>query len=175
MRRQRADKPGISLRRWPIGRHRFKMGSNQRKKNLIRPALQLKLTLVFLVTSGSMMSVLGYLVLSSLDGRSVGETEILPLVMDPLLSAFWTAMAIMVFATLLVGTLATFLVAGPLYRLETFLESVIQGEKPRDCKVREGDELTRFCELLNKATEPLRCEFKSSDTESGSDDQADAA
>lgn len=56
----------------------------------------------------------------------------------------------------IVGLLTTFRIAGPLYRFEVFLKSVIRGERPADCRLRKGDELTGMCELLNLATEPLR-------------------
>jgi hypothetical protein len=58
--------------------------------------------------------------------------------------------------TLVVGILATFLVAGPLYRFEQFLRASLNGENPPDCRLRKGDELSEFCGLLNDATRHLR-------------------
>lgn len=56
----------------------------------------------------------------------------------------------------IVGVLTTFRVAGPLYRIEMFLKAVARGERPADCRLRKGDELMEFCELVNRATAPLR-------------------
>lgn len=58
--------------------------------------------------------------------------------------------------TLVVGILTTFRIAGPIYRFEKFLESVARGERPQACRLRNGDDLVDFCELLNRVTEPLR-------------------
>lgn len=55
-----------------------------------------------------------------------------------------------------IGILATARLAGPLYRLRRFLEEIIRGEAPPDCRLRKGDELIDFCELLNKATASAR-------------------
>ncbi len=147
------------------------MGRNQRKKNLIRPALQLKITLVFLVTSAAMTALMGFLLVRTLEGETIGTTEVLPAIMPALLKSFWLTIAIMIPTTLVVGVLATFMVAGPLYRFELFLNDIINGERPGDCRLRRGDELTEFADLLNEATAPLRVQEEPETRES----QADAA
>ena len=58
----------------------------------------------------------------------------------------------------LVGILATRRWAGPLYRFERFLEQLVEGARPGDIRLRDGDELTRFADLLNRATAPLRAD-----------------
>jgi hypothetical protein len=68
-----------------------------------------------------------------------------------------------------VGVLTTFRVAGPLYRIEMFLKQVARGEKPADCRLRKGDELVEFCEVVNLATAPLR----RTETEGGTNVNAD--
>mgnify|MGYP005703992283 CR=1 FL=1 len=55
-----------------------------------------------------------------------------------------------------VGILTTFRFAGPIYRFEMFLGQVRRGENPADCRLRKGDHLKDFCELLNDVTRPLR-------------------
>jgi hypothetical protein len=136
------------------------MNANQRKKNLIRPTLQLKITLVFLSTSASLMALMAFLTIWLLTDDSAGavggSSQVLREVMPVLLKAFLISMAILIPTTLVVGVLATFLVAGPLYRFEIFLNSIRNGERPSDCRLREGDELQDFCKLLNEATRPLR-------------------
>jgi hypothetical protein len=56
----------------------------------------------------------------------------------------------------IVGVLTTFRIAGPLYRIETFLKATVRGERPPDCRLRRGDELAELCELVNAATAPMR-------------------
>jgi len=58
--------------------------------------------------------------------------------------------------TTLVGILATSRIAGPLHRLTGFLKATNRGEGPPDCKLREGDQLIQFTELLNDATRATR-------------------
>jgi hypothetical protein len=55
-----------------------------------------------------------------------------------------------------VGILSTFRIAGPIYRFEDHLRRLARGEDPGPCRIRKGDRLQDFCELLNHATEPLR-------------------
>lgn len=56
----------------------------------------------------------------------------------------------------LVGILATRRWAGPLFRFERFLNELAEGKCPRDIRLRDGDELTGFADLLNRVTAPLR-------------------
>jgi signal transduction histidine kinase len=58
--------------------------------------------------------------------------------------------------TLLVAILVTHRWCGPLYRMQTYLREVVNGENPQDCRLRTGDELVEFCALLNRATRPAR-------------------
>ena len=55
-----------------------------------------------------------------------------------------------------VGVLFTFRIAGPVYRFEQFLSAVVRGERPRDFRLRKGDQLTELAALINDATRPLR-------------------
>ena len=73
--------------------------------------------------------------------------------------------------TYAVGILTTFRIAGPLYRFETFLNQVLAGEKPERFRLRKGDELQDFADLLNAVTEPLRLK----DAETRSADRLEAA
>mgnify|MGYP006959937145 CR=1 FL=1 len=54
------------------------------------------------------------------------------------------------------GVLTTFPIVGPLYRFRMFLTSVKNGEQPGTCRIRKGDQLQDFCELINDVTAPLR-------------------
>lgn len=56
----------------------------------------------------------------------------------------------------LVGILVSFRVCGPLVAMRNFLSEVAAGRTPQDVRLRKGDELQEFAELLNEATRPLR-------------------
>lgn len=133
---------------------------NLRRKNLICPKLQLKMALVFVATSACFLALMGYLCAWLLTGESFASpseaARVQERVFPILIQAFVISMAVLIPATLIVGILATFLVAGPLYRFEQFLNAVRRGENPPDCRLRKGDELHDFCELLNEVTQPLR-------------------
>jgi hypothetical protein len=88
---------------------------------------------------------------------------------------FVISAAVLLPLTLSVGIVATFRIAGPLHRFETFLRAIANGEKPADCKIRRGDELQEFCTLLNDVTAPLRTgDAPSADAAVARDDHARA-
>ncbi len=60
--------------------------------------------------------------------------------------------------TISVGILVTFRIAGPIYRFETYLQSVARGENPGPCRLRKGDELQDLCDAINEALNALRSE-----------------
>ena len=59
-------------------------------------------------------------------------------------------------ATFVVGLLVTHRIVGPLYRFETHLTKLLAGETKAACTIRKGDELQELCDLINRATEPMR-------------------
>ena len=59
-------------------------------------------------------------------------------------------------ATFAVGLLVTHRLIGPIYRFEKYLAQVIAGETREPCRIRKGDELVELCDLINRATEPVR-------------------
>ena len=136
------------------------MKKNRRRKKLIDPALQLKLVSGFAIT-GAIAVIVQSLVLA----RSLTQlAELVPndkvIVVDHLPGILFKGILIS-FLLLLplsasIGILMSFRVAGPLYRFRVFLKQIIAGEKPEDCRLRKGDELMDFCELLNEATAPQR-------------------
>ena len=155
------------------------MKRNLRKKNLIKPALQFKITLAFMATSASLMCLMAFLVILFLTDEGGGKfgvsDQVLDQVIPVLTRSFIITMVLLVPVTLVVGVLATFMVAGPLRCFERFLERVRDGEKPADCSIRKGDELGEFCELLNEVTRPLREEPGAEAVPSGKGDLTDAA
>jgi signal peptidase II len=136
------------------------MKHRRRSLRLIRPGLQLRLILVFLALSAFAL-LLQYLVFM----RVITHVALyLPhdglILLDELNKTlgFVLAVSFAVFLpiTFVVGILTTHRFAGPIYRFERFLREVQRGERPRDCTLRNGDELKDFCALLNEVTAPLR-------------------
>jgi len=132
----------------------------KRRKKLIKPRLQLKLTLTFVGLSA--LSLLLQLVLfqSALSNAALDLPNDSELLMSNSNAVLMRVVAISfgVFLplTFLVGILSTFRIAGPVYRFEQFLQAVQRGERPRNFRLRKGDELTGLAQLINDATQPLR-------------------
>ena len=131
-----------------------------RKKKLINPGLQLRLVAIFLCSAALAVQAEAILITYTLtklaeempnDG-SVLLTQLPEFVRTNLLLTF----ALLAPLTLGVGIVATFRVAGPLYRFEQFLQAIKEGRQVDPCKLRKGDELHGFCTLLNDVTAPLR-------------------
>jgi len=128
----------------------------RRKQKLILPALQLKVTAVFLATSLVMLTLMGLFLIRSLTEKAGADSATLDEVLPVVAEAFLFTLAIAIPLTLFIGVLATFLFAGPIYRMQRFLEETKAGNSPDDCFLRFGDELQDFCKLLNETTETLR-------------------
>lgn len=132
----------------------------KRRIKLIQPRLQLKLVFVFIGMAACSMLLQFILFTSTVtdvatrlpsDGLVLVE-EMPRLLYGTLLISFALFLPLM-FG---VGVLVTFRFAGPVYRFKVYLQQVIRGEQPDDCRLRKGDELQDLCELINQATEPLR-------------------
>lgn len=132
----------------------------RRRNKLIRPGIQLKLTLTFVVTAGLAALLQAALLADALsavagEGPSAAASlaNRLPSI---LIGNLLLTLALLVPLALLIGTIATFRIAGPLYRFETFLKQVAAGQRPEDCRIRKSDELQDLCHLINVATAPVR-------------------
>jgi hypothetical protein len=131
-----------------------------RKKKLINPGLQLRLVAIFLCSAALAVQAEAILITYTLtklaedmpnDG-SVLLSQLPEFVRTNLLMTF----ALLAPLTLGVGIVATFRIAGPLYRFQQFLQAVKEGRQVEPCTIRKGDELHDFCVLLNDVTAPLR-------------------
>lgn len=131
-----------------------------RRRKLIKPRLQLKMAGLF-VGLVALSLLLQYILFSN---RLTHLALQLPNDADVLLAstnrtlAQVLALSFLMFLplTLIVGILATFRIAGPVYRFERFLQSMEDGECPPDFRLRKGDELQELAELMVSATRPLR-------------------
>lgn len=149
-----------------------------RRRKLIKPRLQLKLTGLFVGLSA--LSLLLQLVLITNRLTHVAlelpndSDVLLGLSNMVLLQVLAGSFLIFLPLTLLIGVLATFRIAGPLYRIEMFLNAVEAGECPPDFHLRKKDELQDLAAQIVRVTRPLRitsADTKSADT-AGSDNQA---
>jgi len=152
----------------------------RRRRKLIRPGLQLRLSAKFVGLIALMLG-LQFVLLDALIGQTAaGEPEGTLLLADPMWSVGvqllgWSAVVFLPL-TLLVGVIASFRFAGPLYRFDVFLKAVAAGERPADIRLRSGDELKELASLLNEATRPLRQEPEdTSDPEVGRGGERQAA
>jgi hypothetical protein len=136
------------------------MVEHKRKIKLIKPQLQLRLTLVFIGFAALSLLMQFSLFAAGLTRAAVELPSDSAIMVESAASllwqALWTSLILFLPLTFAVGILTTFRFAGPIYRFELFLNQVLHGEKPGDCTIRKGDQLQDFCELLNKVTEPLR-------------------
>jgi hypothetical protein len=132
----------------------------RRRIKLIKPRLQLKLVGVFVG-----LSALGFLLQSLHVGLRLSELAasipeggaylmaVMPeLPVEILLVSFGMLLPL----TIAVGILVTFRIAGPIYRFESYIKSVLRGEEVGPCRIRKGDEFQELCELLNQVTAALR-------------------
>jgi len=131
-----------------------------RTNKLPKPGLQLRLTLVFLLTACAALLVqfvllnrLLVLLARRLPDQADVLTEEWP---SMLVTTLGLSIALMVPFTVGVGVLSTFRVAGPLYRFETYMRAILRGEDPGPCRIRSGDYLQDFCGLLNQLVTTLR-------------------
>ena len=134
--------------------------SFKRRKKLIKPRLQLKLTLTFVGLSALSLLMQFVLFQNTMTRTAVELPNDSLLLMElsggVLLRDLAISFLVFLPLTFLVGILTTFRIAGTIYRFERFLQAVRSGERPPNFRLRRGDELQDLAELLNLATEPLR-------------------
>jgi hypothetical protein len=130
-----------------------------RKKKLVRNDIQLKLALLFALSTSMALVLQFMLFLATMTGRGLDErglgrahAEIVEATLVTLALSVLIVLPLM----LLVGVLATHRYAGPIFAFRGFLEALTRGERPEDLRLRKHDELKDVCDLLNRATAPLR-------------------
>lgn len=149
------------------------MNTSKRRIKLIKPRLQVRLTMTF-VGLAAMGLVLQFLLLMARMskhslGFESGGSALFEQLDSLLLGALLTAALLFLPLVFAVGILTTFRIAGPLYRIERHLEQVARGESPGKCKLRKGDDLQELCDLLNHALDRLEAERRTGTTEEGSE------
>jgi hypothetical protein len=131
-----------------------------RRKKLIKPRLQLRLTGVFVGLTALSLLLQFVLFTSVLNETAVGLPNDGAIVLQATnritLKVLAASFLLFLPLTLSIGVLCTFRIAGPIYRFEQFLGAVARGERPPDFRLRKGDQLTELAALINDATRPLR-------------------
>jgi hypothetical protein len=131
-----------------------------RRIKLIRPGLQLRLTGTFVGLSALGLMLQAFVFMRELSWISAqlpnDGSLVLENVQRSVVSVLLISLVVLLPLTVWIGVLATHRIAGPAYRFEMFLRAVMRGERPADCRLRDGDELTDLCQTINAATAPLR-------------------
>ena len=143
--------------------------SFKRRRKLIKPALQLRLTGIFLGLSLLCMLLqilmFGLTLSDTANALPTGNAALHEAIPGMLVRVFLISVSIFLPLITLVGITTTFRVAGPVYRFETFLRSVAAGEETEPCRIRKADQLHDLCDVINEVTEPLRAKNESSSDE----------
>lgn len=129
---------------------------HRRRFRIIRPRLQLRLIGSFFGIA-ALALLLQYLAFLWMVADAAVDMPAVAAAVAA--NAAWVlagSFALLLPLTLLVGVLMTHRIAGPVYRLETFLKQVESGEAREDCRLRKGDELQELCALVNQATAARR-------------------
>ncbi len=136
------------------------MAEIKRRIQLINPALQLKLSVIFLALS--LMSLVLHFTLVNMDIARLGAESgpyaslVVTEVSRILWQRFLLTAAIAVPVGICLGIVVTFRLAGPVYRFERHLKALAAGEDPGLCHIRKGDEFHRLCDLINDTTARVR-------------------
>ena len=133
---------------------------DKRREKLVRPRLQLRLILAFLCIAATAL-LLQFGLFASVISRLAAELPedgsiLVEQSTEISITILLVSLGVLLPLCFFVGVLATFRVAGPLYRFEKHLETVAQGEDPGTCRIRKGDELHELCDVLNRALEAVR-------------------
>jgi methyl-accepting chemotaxis protein len=131
-----------------------------RFRKMIKPALQLKVILAFLLLAG-ISAFTQAIILSRAVGTLAGrageeESRLLLEARELVASNLLLSFAIVTPVFLLVGVLVTHRIAGPVYRFEQHLRQIAEGKDPGACRIRPNDELHELCNWINKALERMR-------------------
>jgi hypothetical protein len=149
----------------------------KRRKKLIKPRLQLWMTLTFVGISALALLLQFVLFTNRLTSVALelpNDSDILAAQTGGVvLNVLMVSCILILPLVFIVGILTTFRVAGPIHRIEMVLRQVIAGEKPRDFRLRKSDQLQVLAQLVNEATAPLRkCHDERPDTAELDDVQA---
>ncbi|HVS17179.1 MAG TPA: hypothetical protein VMT18_01175 [Planctomycetota bacterium] len=147
------------------------MRHKRRLLRLVQPRLQIRLMLAFggVAATGLLLQYLLFTLVLTRAAESLPRDGLLLLdqLGEVLLTILVGSFLVLLPLVGLVGVLATRRWAGPLFRFERFLRELAEGRRPDDIRLRDGDELTGFADLLNRVTAPLRREPSGDESHAG--------
>ena len=127
---------------------------------MIKSGLQLRLISVFFsiacLASIFQVFLINKAVVTAASQLPTGGTELLELLPQVVQTGLVVTVCVLLPAILIIGVMATHRIAGPVYRLESYLRSVAMGEANGPCSLRKGDEMQDLCDLLNLAIDRTR-------------------
>lgn len=126
----------------------------RRRRAVIRPALQIKVSLIFVFVVAVSLVLFAAQVFQAT--RGLDAEELRELLNDILMSKLLASLALGAGLTIAVSMIVTFRIAGPVFRMSSFLRRVRDGEQTAPCSLRKGDAFGDLCEVINEVTEPLR-------------------
>jgi hypothetical protein len=136
------------------------MATHRRRIKIIRPRLQLKLTLTFvgLTLLALMLQFMIFLRTMTVVAASLPSDHdmLMEAVPEVVFQSLMLTFCVVVPLVFLVGVLMTFRIAGPIHRFESYIKQILRGENPGECRLRKGDELNELCDLINQVTLPVR-------------------
>ena len=134
--------------------------AERRKRRLIEPRVQKRFIWIFLSLAALaalvQSLVVSYLLVRLADGLPNDGLALKTQILELLAQSLPLTLALLAPLTVAVGITSTHRIVGPLYRFRVYLTQLAAGERPAPCRIRQDDELQDLCELLNRATAPLR-------------------
>lgn len=132
----------------------------RRRTYLVKPGLQLGLSLQIFIYLAVYSIVLGFFIFYPLyiemySATSLVEQERLAQVVLYLHKRLWIGLFAVSFLTGVHAVFTAHRVAGPVYRFEKMLEAMIQGDYSQRVAIRTKDELKDLEALLNRLSETL--------------------
>ena len=132
----------------------------RRTQKLILPEVQLRLVFTFLGTTLFCLIFQFLVFAAAVSSLGMEMTTDQGVFFEGFGTVLWNvavaSIGVILPLAFLAGVLVTHRIAGPLYRFTQFLNAVQRGEHPGECRIRKGDMLHGFCDLLNSTTAPLR-------------------
>jgi len=131
---------------------------NRRRSKLVEPSLQLRFGIAFAGVGLSAIllhTVLLHYTLTEVVDRS-GPAAVLENAPRLLMVNAVACAAMVLPLAVVVGALALFPIAGPLYRIEKHLRRFLDGSDPGVVELRRGDRLVRLASLVNRVLAKVR-------------------
>ena len=129
----------------------------KRRIKLIKPRLQVRLIGAFTAVAVIALLLQYLLVAQHLTWTAarlpMGGEYLMDEIPRILMQVLGISFAVLFPLAFAIGVIATFRVAGPVYRFEKYMGELAEGGDPGICRLRSGDELQELCDLINEARE----------------------